>query len=160
MIPGGGRSSITQPCARIGAIHFVVFGGFAAASLAARIRATQTAEAHRHRRRRQAASGKGGVTYKALVDESIRLAKHPPGQVLHFLAQARLTPMRLPLPGAIDLECQMRGTHEVSKGRRSPGSSRIEPSYILYTSRHRPAGPKACSATCGRISPSGARASI
>src|SRR5262245_44800127 len=68
-------------CARIGAIHSVVFGGFAAASLAARIddarpKLMVTADA---------GSRMGKVVpYKALVDESIRLAKHPPAKVVIF----------------------------------------------------------------------------
>src|SRR5437667_8000978 len=66
-------------CARIGAIHSVVFGGFAAASLAARIDDA---------RPKLMVTADGGsrmgkvVTYKALVDESIRLAKHPPRKVV------------------------------------------------------------------------------
>src|ERR1044071_4655900 len=68
-------------CARIGAIHSVVFGGFAAASLAARIDDAQpklmvTADG---------GSRMGKVTlYKALVDEALKLAKHPPKKVLLF----------------------------------------------------------------------------
>src|SRR5439155_15334306 len=68
-------------CARIGAIHSVVFGGFAAASLAARIDDA---------RPKLMVTADGGsrmgkvVLYKALVDESIRLAKHPPQRVLIF----------------------------------------------------------------------------
>src|SRR5258707_1451979 len=68
-------------CARIGAVHSVVFGGFAAASLAARIDDA---------RPKLMVTADGGsrmgkvVTYKALVDESIRLAKHPPQKVLIF----------------------------------------------------------------------------
>src|SRR6266568_4285589 len=68
-------------CARIGAIHSVVFGGFAAASLAARIddaRPTLMVTADGGSR-----MGKT-VLYKALVDESLKLAKHPPQKVLIF----------------------------------------------------------------------------
>src|SRR6266571_1806161 len=60
-------------CARIGAIPSVVFGGFAAASLAARIDDA---------RPKLMVTADGGsrmgkvVLYKALVDESIRLARH------------------------------------------------------------------------------------
>ncbi len=68
-------------CARIGAIHSVVFGGFAAASLAARIDDA---------RPKLMVTADGGsrmgkaVLYKALVNESIRLAQHPPGKVLIY----------------------------------------------------------------------------
>src|SRR5512141_1114211 len=68
-------------CARIGAVHSVVFGGFAAASLAARIDDAKPA---------LMITADGGsrmgkaVLYKALVDESIALAKAPPRKVLIF----------------------------------------------------------------------------
>src|SRR5512145_1553123 len=68
-------------CARIGAIHSVVFGGFAAASLAARIDDARPA---------LMITADGGsrmgkpVLYKALVDESLKLARHPPKKVLLF----------------------------------------------------------------------------
>src|ERR671922_1604553 len=68
-------------CARLGAIHSVVFGGFAAASLAARIDDAKpvlmlTADGGSR-------MGKT-VLYKSLVDESLKLAKHPPRKVLIF----------------------------------------------------------------------------
>src|SRR5690349_9140733 len=68
-------------CARIGAIHSVVFGGFAAASLAARIDDARPA---------LMITSDGGsrmgkaVLYKALVDESLKLAKSPPQKVLIY----------------------------------------------------------------------------
>jgi propionyl-CoA synthetase len=64
-----------------GAVHSVVFGGFAAASLAARIDDARPA---------LMITADGGsragkvIPYKPLVDESIRLAKHPPPKVLIF----------------------------------------------------------------------------
>ena len=66
-------------CARIGAIHSVVFGGFAAASLATRIddatpKLMITADAGMR-------AGKA-ILYKPLVDEAIRIARHPPKHVL------------------------------------------------------------------------------
>src|SRR5687768_11618950 len=68
-------------CARIGAVHSVVFGGFAAASLAARIDDAQPA---------LMVTADGGsrmgkvVLYKSLVDESLKLARHPPKNVLIY----------------------------------------------------------------------------
>lgn len=66
-------------CARIGAIHSVVFGGFASVSLASRIedftpRLVVSADA----------GSRGGkvVPYKPLLDEAIRLSKHKPQAVL------------------------------------------------------------------------------
>jgi len=64
---------------RIGAIHSVVFGGFAAASLATRIddarpKVMVTADA----------GMRGGkvIPYRPLVDGALRLAKHPPQHVI------------------------------------------------------------------------------
>ena len=66
-------------CARIGAIHSVVFGGFASGSLANRIDDAQptvivSADAGSR-------SGKV-IPYKPLLDEAIRLAAHKPSKVL------------------------------------------------------------------------------
>ncbi len=66
-------------CARIGAIHSVVFGGFASSSLASRIDNAEpvvivSADAGSR-------SGKV-VPYKGLLDEAIRLAKHKSARVL------------------------------------------------------------------------------
>ncbi len=66
-------------CARIGAIHSVVFGGFAAASLASRIddakpKVVVSSDAGMR--------GGKAVPYKHLLDEAIRPAKHPPQKVV------------------------------------------------------------------------------
>ncbi|HXE48004.1 MAG TPA: AMP-binding protein, partial [Ramlibacter sp.] len=75
-------------CARIGAIHSVVFGGFASVSLASRIedaspRVIVSADA----------GSRGGkvVAYKPLLDEAIRLSRHKPESVL--LVDRGLAPM-------------------------------------------------------------------
>ncbi len=66
-------------CARIGAIHSVVFGGFASVSLASRIdNATPTVIVSADAGSR---SGKV-VPYKGLLDEAIALAAHKPSRVL------------------------------------------------------------------------------
>ena len=66
-------------CARIGAIHSVVFGGFASLSLASRIDdATPTVVVSA-----DAGSRSGKVmAYKPLLDEALRLAEHKPAKVL------------------------------------------------------------------------------
>jgi propionyl-CoA synthetase len=75
-------------CARIGAIHSVVFGGFASVSLASRIddatpKVIVSADA---------GSRGGKVTaYKPLLDEAIRLSRHKPQSVL--LVDRGLAPM-------------------------------------------------------------------
>ena len=66
-------------CARIGAIHSVVFGGFASGSLATRIDdATPKLVVSSD------AGMRGGkaVPYKGLLDEAIALAEHKPANVL------------------------------------------------------------------------------
>jgi propionyl-CoA synthetase len=110
-------------CARLGAIHSVVFGGFAAASLAARIDDARPA---------LMITADGGsrmgkhVLYKALVDESIGLAKHPPRKVLIFNrgldANLRLTER--------DVEWKELPDAQVDCAWVESNS----PSYILYTS--------------------------
>jgi propionyl-CoA synthetase len=75
-------------CARIGAIHSVVFGGFASVSLASRIDDAQptvivSADAGSR-------AGKV-VAYKPLLDEAIRISPHRPGRVL--LIDRGLAPM-------------------------------------------------------------------
>src|SRR5260370_41915948 len=75
-------------CARIGAIHSVVSGGFGSGSLASRIDDPQppvivSADAGSR-------SGKV-VAYKPLLDEAIRLATHKPEKVL--LVDRGLAPM-------------------------------------------------------------------
>ena len=66
-------------CARIGAIHSVVFGGFASVSLATRIedaspKVIVSADA--------GSRGGKSVPYKPLLDEAIRLSSHKPERVL------------------------------------------------------------------------------
>jgi propionyl-CoA synthetase len=66
-------------CTRIGALHSVVFGGFASVSLASRIDdATPTVIVSAD------AGSRGGkvVPYKPLLDEAIQLAQHKPAKVL------------------------------------------------------------------------------
>jgi propionyl-CoA synthetase len=115
-------------CARIGAIHSVVFGGFAAASLAARIDDARPA---------LMITADGGsrmgksVLYKALVDESLKLAKHPPQKVLIF--NRGLDPS-LPTVSGRDVDWAA-----LAKDHRGAEIDCVwlesnEPSYILYTS--------------------------
>ena len=115
-------------CARLGAIHSVVFGGFAAASLATRIDDAKpvlmvTADA----------GMRGGkvIAYKPLVDEALRIARHPPRKVI--LVNRGLDPA-LAMQDGRDLDyAALRATHA---GARVPCAwlESSEPSYILYTS--------------------------
>ena len=89
MIPEAAYAMLA--CARIGAIHSVVFGGFAAASLAARIddaRPSLMITADGGSRMGKA------VLYKALVDEALSLAQSPPRP------SAASTRRRLPAAGS------------------------------------------------------------
>ena len=115
-------------CARIGAIHSVVFGGFAAASLATRIddatpKVMVTSDA----------GMRGGkpVPYKHLVDEALRLAKSPPAKVV--IVDRGLDRAMSRTPGR-DLDyAELRKSH---MDARVPCAwlESSEPSYILYTS--------------------------
>jgi len=115
-------------CARIGAIHSVVFGGFAAASLAARIDDAKPA---------LMITADGGsrmgkvVLYKSLVDESLKLAKHPPKKVLLF--SRGLDPQMAVVPGRDVRWEELSKTHLHAKTHCAWLESN-EPSYILYTS--------------------------
>jgi propionyl-CoA synthetase len=115
-------------CARLGAIHSVVFGGFAAASLAARIDDAKPV---------LMITSDGGsragkvIPYKPLVDESIRLSKYPPAKVLIF--NRGLDP-DMPRIAGRDVDWkELAGKHE---GKSIPCTwlESSEPSYILYTS--------------------------
>jgi propionyl-CoA synthetase len=115
-------------CARLGAVHSVVFGGFAAASLAARIDDAKPA---------LMVTADGGsrmgkvVTYKALVDESLKLAKHPPKKVLIF--KRGLDPSLSMVEGRdVDWISLSKTISDTSIPCEWLESS--HPSYILYTS--------------------------
>ena len=115
-------------CARIGAIHSVVFGGFAAASLATRIDDAKpvvmiTADAGMR-------SGKV-IPYKPLVDEALRIARHPPRNVI--LVNRGLD-ASLAMSVGRDVDYAM--LRRVYAGARVPCEwlESSEPSYILFTS--------------------------
>jgi propionyl-CoA synthetase len=115
-------------CARIGAVHSVVFGGFAAASLAARIDDA---------RPKLMVTADGGsrmgkvVPYKPLVDESIRLSKFPPAKVLIF--NRGLDP-NMPLVAGRDVDWQELNSKTKQADVPCVWLESSEPSYILYTS--------------------------
>jgi propionyl-CoA synthetase len=114
-------------CARIGAIHSVVFGGFASVSLASRIDDAQPAVIVSA----DAGSRAGKVVpYKGLLDEAIRLSSHKPAKVL--LVDRGLAPM--PRTAERDVEyAPLRAAHA---GARVPCAwlDATHPSYTLYTS--------------------------
>jgi propionyl-CoA synthetase len=115
-------------CARLGAIHSVVFGGFAAHSLAARIDDARpglmmTADAGMR-------SGKA-ILYKPLVDEAIRLSRHPPQKVI--ICNRGLDPA-MKLTGGRDLDYAALRTRHMDDQVPVTWLESNDPSYILYTS--------------------------
>ncbi len=114
-------------CTRIGALHSVVFGGFASVSLASRIddaEPTVIVSADAGSR-----SGKV-VPYKGLLDEAIRLSAHKPAKVL--MVDRALHAM--PMTEGRDVDyAAMRSRH---LGATVPCTwvDSTHPSYTLYTS--------------------------
>ncbi len=113
---------------RLGAIHSVVFGGFAAASLAARIDDAQpkvmvTSDAGMR-------MGKM-IPLKPLVDESMRLAATPPKHVL--VVDRGLDASMTRMAGR---DVDYAALREKHAGAKVPVTwlESSEPSYILYTS--------------------------
>ena len=113
---------------RIGAIHSVVFGGFAAASLAARIDDAQpkvmiTADA---------GSRMGKVIpLKPLTDESIKLAQHPPKYVV--IVNRGLDKSMSTIPGR-DMDYSVLRQKHLDQVVPCEWVESSHPSYILYTS--------------------------
>lgn len=114
-------------CARIGAIHSVVFGGFAAGSLASRIEdASPTVIVSAD------AGSRGGkaIAYKPLLDEAINLSSHKPGAVL--LADRQLAAMNI-VAGRDHLWRALRQKH-LDTVVPCVWLDSTHPSYTLYTS--------------------------
>ncbi len=115
-------------CVRLGAIHSVVFGGFAAHSLASRIDDAKpkllfTADA----------GMRGGkpIPYKGLVDEAINLAAHPPQKVILV---NRGIDGDLKLVAGRDLDYAHERAKHMDAEVPVTWLESSEPSYILYTS--------------------------
>ncbi|MES2876985.1 MAG: propionate--CoA ligase, partial [Pseudomonadota bacterium] len=114
-------------CTRIGAIHSVVFGGFASGSLASRIedaspKAIVSADA--------GSRGGKAVAYKPLLDEAIRLSSHKPDAVL--LVDRQLVAMDL-VAGRDHLWGALRQKH-LNTVVECEWVDATHPSYTLYTS--------------------------
>ncbi len=114
-------------CARIGAIHSVVFGGFAAGSLASRIEDSSpvvivSAEA----------GSRGGkvVEYKPLLDEAIATSSHKPSAVL--MVDRKLAAMNL-VADRDHLWSVLREKH-LNAVVPCEWVDSTHPSYTLYTS--------------------------
>ncbi|WP_287927081.1 propionate--CoA ligase [Diaphorobacter sp.] len=114
-------------CARIGAIHSVVFGGFASSSLASRIEDAEptvivSADA----------GSRGGkvVPYKPLLDEAIELSAHKPAAVL--LVDRGLAPAAMRAGRDHDWAA-LRARH-IDAQVPCIWVDATQPSYTLYTS--------------------------
>jgi propionyl-CoA synthetase len=112
-------------CARIGAIHSLVFGGFAPNELAVRI------EDAKPKIMLSASCGiepKGAIPYKPLLDKAIELSSHKPEKCVIYQRPQVKSDL---IPGR-DLDWQ-----EALKGATPAGCVTVEatdPLYILYTS--------------------------
>ncbi|HEY1393815.1 MAG TPA: propionate--CoA ligase, partial [Methylibium sp.] len=114
-------------CARIGAIHSVVFGGFASVSLASRIdnaRPKLIVSADAGSR-----SGKV-VAYKPLLDEALRICAHPADKVL--LVDRGLAPMER--QAGRDLDYALLRERYLKAQVPCTWVDSDHPSYTLYTS--------------------------
>ncbi len=112
-------------CARIGAVHSVVFGGFAAHELAIRmddakpkvlITANYGIEIDRY------------IHYKPIVDEAIGLSAHPPTQVV-VLNRGEAVPFE-----THERDCDYRKLVHSATPAPCVALNATDPLYILYTS--------------------------
>ena len=114
-------------CARIGAIHSVVFGGFASHSLATRIEDASpkviiSADA--------GSRGGKGVPYKPLLDEAIHLSSHKPQSVIMVNRQlAAFTPV-----AGRDVDYATERAKHMNTQVPCEWVESTHPSYTLYTS--------------------------
>jgi len=111
-------------CARLGAVHSVVFGGFAPAELAARIDDAKP---------KVIVSASCGleptrvVEYKPMLDESIALATHKPSRCI--ILQREQHPVEL---GPFDLD--WKDAMAMAEPAECVSVAATDPLYILYTS--------------------------
>jgi len=112
-------------CARIGAVHSVVFGGFAARELAVRIDDAAP---------KAVVSASCGievsrvVEYKPILDQAIELAAHKPGRCV--IVQRPAAPAALTAGRDLDWEQAMAGAEPAD----CVPLAATDPLYILYTS--------------------------
>ena len=112
-------------CARLGVVHSVVFGGFAAKELALRIDHCKPAVIISAS---GAIEGKKIIEYKPLLDEAIALAGHKPGKCIVY----QRAHVKAPLSADRDLDWQelMR----MAEPAACVPVKATDPLYILYTS--------------------------
>ena len=112
-------------CARLGAIHSVVFGGFAANELAARtddaapkviVSASCGVEINRI------------VSYKPLLDDALRIARHKPHRCVIFQREMERATF------VADRDCDWNEIADAAKPHECVPVAATDPLYILYTS--------------------------
>ena len=112
-------------CARIGAVHSVVFGGFASKELAVRIDDSNP---------KVIVSASCGiepgrlVKYKPLLDEAIELAKHKPEKCIIFQRKEHISSLNS------DSEISWESAMETANPADCVPVNSNDPLYILYTS--------------------------
>ena len=127
MVPQAATAMLA--CARIGAIHSVVFGGFAAAELAIRIDDASP---------KMIISASCGiepgriVKYKPLLDQAIELAKSKPTTTI--ILQREQSPCEM-IEGR-DLDYELVVGEAIASGAKQPcvDVKSTDPLYVLYTS--------------------------
>jgi len=123
MVPEAAISMLA--CARIGAVHSVVFGGFAPRELATRIDDAQPKVIL------CASCGievNNVIAYKPLVDEAIRLAQHKPAHTVLLQRPQQLG--ELNGPGDLDWQAWVEQSEPVGWVELDS----TDPLYVLYTS--------------------------
>jgi propionyl-CoA synthetase len=111
-------------CARLGAVHSVVFGGFAPAELAARIDDAKP---------KVIVSASCGleptrvVEYKPMLDESIALATHKPSRCIILQREQHLVEL-----GPLDMD--WKDAMGMAEPAECVSVAATDPLYILYTS--------------------------
>jgi propionyl-CoA synthetase len=111
-------------CARLGAVHSVVFGGFAARELAVRI---DDAEPSAIVSASCGIEGKRVIEYKPLLDKAIELAEHDPGRSIVLQrpqAEASMT----------DRDVDWAQALEAAEPTECVPVAADDPLYVLYTS--------------------------
>src|SRR5207248_10070482 len=112
-------------CARLGAVHSVVFGGFAANELATRIDDAKP---------KVVVSASCGVEvkritpYKPLLDEAVRIARHKPQRCI--ILQREMESAEL----VVGRDCDWDEVTETARPHECVPVAATDPLYILYTS--------------------------
>lgn len=123
MVPEAAMAMLA--CARIGAVHSVVFGGFAANELALRI------DDCRPKLLLTASCGlefDRVIAYKPLVDKAMSLARHAPAQVLVLQRPQALA--QLQQGRDLDWQAQLSDAPSMAAVEMASG----DPLYVMYTS--------------------------